>query len=198
MKEIKGNLSIQPSRLSWSPHLNSRSVVIVWSREGFLISLIQLFPSPRSQRHSILDAPPPRFRFLFYCWRTSWLSDRTSPTVRTLLSLKTFPARWLCLLAWYRSDPSRSSNLIFIQRSPSSFPLLSVRLSPKISEDPSFLIRCLTITIGIYLDDDEMFEKFEKHLNLEYARTISSLFWFSLDWQFLVKEVEFSGRMICC
>lgn len=133
MEEIKGNLSIQPSRLSWSPHLNSRSVVIVWSREGFLISLIQLFPSPRSQRHSILDAPPPRFRFLFYCWRTSWLSDRTSPTVRTLLSLKTFPARRLCLLAWYRSDPSRSSNLIFIQRSPSSFPLLSVRLSPKIS-----------------------------------------------------------------
>ena len=79
------------SWLSWNPHLNSRSVVIVWSREGFLISLIQLFPSPRLQGHSIFNALPfhsplstlhSRFRFLFSFLEnilTLWPNQRLRP-----------------------------------------------------------------------------------------------------------------------
>lgn len=152
--------------------------MIVWSREGFLISLIQLFPSPRSQGHSILDAPPPRFRFLFYCWRTSWLSDRTSSyheNPSLTVDLKTFPARWLCLLAWYRSD---SSNLIFIQRSPSSFPLLSVCLSPKISIFLDSLFDHHDWNLSWWGTMAKFGNVWEVWEAFEYARTISSLFWF--------------------
>lgn len=110
------------SWLSWNPHLNSRSVVIVWSREGFLISLIQLFPSPRLQGHSIFNALPFHSPLstlhsplsfplpLFFPGEyLDSLTESTSSTMRTLLSLSTWKlfslVDYVGSAAWYRSDP---------------------------------------------------------------------------------------------
>lgn len=157
------------SWLSWNPHLNSRSVVIVWSREGFLISLIQLFPSPRLQGHSIFNALPfhsplstlhSRFRFLFSFLEnilTLWPNQRLRPWEPFSHCRPENFSRSLTMSA-RRPDITRtprSSNLIFIQRSVEFSHLIGSafsNISLNITGNPSFLIRCLTIMIGIYLD----------------------------------------------